>query len=164
MPSNLEQLCTFWLNNITKIVTECLEDECQIYGRQSSLIKCQPHIFLNQIEHDIAESLSCGTILSVLIVFFTSDFEIDLNDICLQENVGFEERVENLNLIKEFCEKFLGPKSFCFSFEDFLYSPLEMNINKLAFIAELFYFFEINPIPNLVDVNHFEKFKEYVKS
>jgi hypothetical protein len=78
--------------------------------------------------------------------------------------VGFEESVENLNLVKEFCEKYISSKPFCFNFEDFLYCPFSMKINKLAFIAELFYTFEIEPIPNLVRQNHFEVFKDYIKS
>lgn len=84
---------------------------------------------------------------------------------CLQENVGFEESVENLNLIKEFCEKYLtDSKPFCFNFEDFLYSPITMKINKLAFIAELFFYFELEPNRNLISENHFELFQEYIKS
>lgn len=84
-------------------------------------------------------------------------------DICLQENVGFEESVENLNLVKEFCEKFIASKPFYFNFEDFLYSPLSMKVNKIAFISELFYWLEIQPIA-VVRQNHFDYFKDYVKS
>lgn len=83
-------------------------------------------------------------------------------DVCLQENVGFEESVENLNLIKEFCEKYIRP--FCFNFEDFLYSPMAMKINKLAFIAELFWYFELEPNREIVPNNHVELFREYIKS
>jgi hypothetical protein len=82
--------------------------------------------------------------------------------------VGFEEAVENLNLIKEFCDKFLGTRLFCFNFEDFLYSPISMKINKLAFIAELFYIFEVNvtnpSTAHFIKANHFELFKDYIKS
>ena len=77
--------------------------------------------------------------------------------------MGFEESVENLNLVKEFCDKFISSKPFCFNFEDFLYSPMSMKNNKLAFIAELFYSFEVQPI-NLVKSNHFDLFKDYIKS
>ncbi|CAF0704892.1 unnamed protein product [Brachionus calyciflorus] len=163
LPSSLEQVCSFWLNQITKIVLDNVENECDLYAKQSSLARCQPHIYINEIGNDISLSLSNGTILAILIVFYTRDLEIDLSDICLQESVGFEESVENLNLIKEFCEKCINPRSFCFSFEDFLYSPFEMTINKLAFIADLFYLFELNPLPNLVHENHFEKFRDYLK-
>jgi hypothetical protein len=135
-----------------------------LYAKQSSLVRCQPHIYLSEVGNDLSVSLSNGTVLAMLVVFYTSDLEIDLSDICLQENVGFEESVENLNLIKEFCEKCVSPKAFCFSFEDFLYSPIDMNINKLAFIADLFYWFELDPMPDLVADNHFEKFKDYLKS
>ena len=84
-------------------------------------------------------------------------------DISLQESVGFEESVENLNLVKEFCDKFIASKPFYFNFEDFLYSPISMKINKLAFIAELFYSFEVQPV-SVINSNHFELFRDYIKS
>jgi hypothetical protein len=95
------------------------------------------------------------------LIYFCFFFKLD---ICLQENVGFEESVENLNLIKEFCDKYITTKPYCFNFEDFLYSPSSMKINKLAFIAELFYWFELQPVKSLVKYNHFDLFKEYIKS
>ena len=85
-------------------------------------------------------------------------------DISLQENVGFEESVENLNLLKEFCENNFNQKLFCFNFEDFLYGPLLMKINKLAFIAELFNWLEVQPFSTTIKANHFDQFKDYIKS
>ena len=82
----------------------------------------------------------------------------------MQENVGFEESVENLNLVKEFCEKYISPRTFCFNFEDFLYSPYSMKVNKMALVAELFHAFEAQPVPGLIRANHFDLFKDYVKS
>jgi hypothetical protein len=78
--------------------------------------------------------------------------------------VSFEESVENLNLIKEFCERFIKTKPFYFNFEDFLYSPPTLKTNKLAFIAELFFWFEVQPLPNFITINHFDLFKDYIKS
>ena len=76
------------------------------------------------------------------------------------ETVGLEESIENLHLIKEFCEKYFASKPFYFNYEDFLYSPLDFKINKIAFIAELFYWFEIKPI---ICCKTFPDFKEYIK-
>ena len=120
-------------------------------------------MYLTEIGDELSLNLASGSILAVLIVFYTCDVDIDLSDISLQETVGFEESVENLNLVKEFCDKFFSTKPFCFNFEDFLYSPHAMKINKLAFIAELFYLFEVQPISNLVRSNHFDLFKDYIK-
>lgn len=43
-----------------------------------------------------------------------------------------------------------------------------MKINKLAFIAELFYIFEVNvtnpSTAHFIKANHFELFKDYIKS
>ncbi len=161
-------MCKIWLNKISSTILNLVQKECELYAKQSSLINCQPHIFLNKIENtsenDISIALSNGTILATLIVFYTCDADIDLSDICLQESVGFEESVENLNLTKEFCDKFILTRPFFFNFEDFLYSPHSMKINKLAFIAELFYWFEVQPLTNFITPNHYELFKEYIKS
>ena len=171
-----------------KTILDLVRNECELYSKQVfdftafshknwreksklffqnhlklSLVHCQPHLFIPQIEDDFSISLSNGSILSVLIIFYTCDADIDLSDICLQESVGFEESVENLNLIKEFCEKIIPTKPFYFNFEDFLYSPQSMCINKLTFIAELFFWFEVQPLANFITTNHFDLFKEYIK-
>ena len=69
-----------------------------------------------------------------------------------------------MNIIKEFCENNFNHKLFCFNFEDFLYSPLLIKTNKLAFIAELYYWFELQPFANTIKPNQFEHFREYIKS
>ena len=144
-------------------VLNCVETECETFSKQSSLASCQPHIHLTKIHNDISASLSNGSILAALLVFYTCDVDIDLADICLQENVGFEESVENLNMVKEYCDKNFATRPFCFNFEDFLYSPSSLKVNKLVFIAELFYYFEVQPISSLVCSNHFDLFKDYLK-
>lgn len=164
LPNNIETTCILWLNKITKTVLNCIDNECDSYAKQLNMAKCQPHLFLPQIGDDLSMSLSNGTLLAVLIVFYTCNADFDLSDVSIQENVGFEEMVENLNLVKEFCEKYIGTRLFCFNFEDFLYSPISMKINKIAFLAELFYLFEVSPNYNLVKSNHFEMFKDYIKS
>jgi len=128
-----------------------------------SSVFCQPHLNLPEIKEDLSANLVNGTILAILIVFYTCDKDIDLSDISCQD-VGFEESVENLNLVKEFCEKYFPSHPYCFNFEDFLYSPSSMKINKLAFLAELFFLFEVQPMSNLIQSNHFELFKDYIKS
>ena len=183
-PTSLEGTCILWLNKVMRSVLDCVQAECEQYAKQvteptkhleltdyvitfnklkSSLIGCQRHMYLSEISDELSLNLASGSILAVLIVFYTCDVDIDLSDISLQETVGFEESVENLNLVKEFCDKFFSTKPFCFNFEDFLYSPHAMKINKLAFIAELFYLFEVQPISNLVRSNHFDLFKDYIK-
>lgn len=164
MPTNLETTCVLWLNKVSTSVLGLIQNECELYAKQSGGVGCQSHMHLPQIRDDLSASMANGTILAVLLVFYTCDMDIDLSDIALQEAVGFEESVENLNLVKEFCEKHLTTRPFCFNFEDFLYSPVAMKTNKLAFIAELFYLLEVQPVSKVVQSNHFEQFKEYIKS
>jgi hypothetical protein len=164
MPTNLETTCVLWLNKVVQSVLSLVQNECDMYAKQSGGVSCQSHMHLLPIRDDLSSSLSNGTILAVLLVFYTCDMDIDLSDIALQEAVGFEESVENLNLVKEFCEKHFSTRPFCFNFEDFLYSPAAMKTNKLAFIAELFYSLELQPMSKIIQPNHFEVFKEYIKS
>jgi calmodulin-regulated spectrin-associated protein len=164
MPDSCETNCVLWLNKVMQSVLCKVECECELFSKQSTLVRCQSHLHLPKIgkSDDISQTLSTGTILAVLLVFYTCDADIDLSDITLTENVGFEESVENLNLVKEFCDKFISSKPFHFNFEDFLYSPHSMKINKIALIAELFYSLEVQPI-NIVLPNHFDLFKDYIK-
>jgi calmodulin-regulated spectrin-associated protein len=165
---NLEEICTFWINKISEIILNTIKSQCSSYVKQSGLADCQPHIHLQKItkNDDISLNLCNGSLIAAVIFFYVNEIDFDLSDISLQEQVGFEESVENLNLIKEFCEKFLPNKNklFCFNFEDFLYSPMSLKINKLAFIAELFFYFEIKSVKSVVKSNHFDLFKDYIES
>ena len=80
MPSSLEATCSLWLNKITKCVLALVENECESYAKQSSLVRCQPHLFLNEIApNDISLALSNGSILALLVVFYTRDTDFDLS-------------------------------------------------------------------------------------
>ncbi len=220
LPTNLEQLCAFWLNKITQTFLFTIDSECDAYARQVSAnavhvsrhelltefysillklnIKCQPHIFIPKV-NDITTQLANGSILAAIVLFYTCDYEIDISsknmtgiyvaggtwtdlywerwvigtlqlkrtssffchiDVAFHENIGLEESVDNLNLIKEFCDKFIASRPFHFNFEDFLYSPAQFQINKIAFVAELFYWLECKP---LICVQNFNRFKDYIK-
>jgi len=47
--------------------------------KQSGLVGCQSHLFLPEIGNDISLTLSSGTILAVLLVFYSCDADIDLS-------------------------------------------------------------------------------------
>ena len=68
--------------------------------------------------------------------------------------------MENVKAMKSFCEQFAEPHSFLFDCEDFLYSPESLKCNKLAFLAELFFYFELKPLDCVKDVR---KFKAFIK-
>ena len=74
--------------------------------------------------------------------------------------MSLEESVENLHLVKDFCDKYFASKPFYFNYEDFIYSPLDFKINKIAFISELFYWIEVKPI---ICCKTYAHFKDYIK-
>jgi hypothetical protein len=62
-----------------KTIQYCVEYECEVYMKQSGLVGCQSHLFLPEIGNDISLTLSSGTILAVLLVFYSCDADIDLS-------------------------------------------------------------------------------------
>lgn len=56
--------------------------------------------------------------------------------------MGFGDCLHNLRLIQTFCSKFLPWNIFHFAFEDILYVHESLQPNILAFLTDLFYFFE----------------------
>ena len=79
MPESLESTCKLWLNKITKTFLNTVESECESYAKQSSLVRCQPHLYISEVGSNISLSLANGTLLAVLIVFYTCDKDIDLS-------------------------------------------------------------------------------------
>lgn len=53
----------------------------------------------------------------------------------------------NLNILKEFCDTYLPWSPFHFEVEDILYLHESLQPNVNVFLADLFYFFEIQSIP-----------------
>ncbi|XP_054645287.1 calmodulin-regulated spectrin-associated protein 2a isoform X3 [Dunckerocampus dactyliophorus] len=81
-----------------------------------------------------------GSALGALLHFYCPQL-LPLDDVCLKENMTLADRLYNVQLIQDFCRDNLD--SCChFSVEDMLYASSTIKNNYLAFMAELFWWFE----------------------
>ncbi|XP_035381091.1 calmodulin-regulated spectrin-associated protein 3 isoform X1 [Electrophorus electricus] len=88
------------------------------------------------------QDLSNGCAIAALVHFYCPGL-LRLEDICMKDSMSLADSLYNLQLLREFCDSCL--KSCChLALEDMLYSPPELQVNVLSFLAELLYWFEVS--------------------
>ncbi|XP_037393644.1 calmodulin-regulated spectrin-associated protein 3 isoform X2 [Pygocentrus nattereri] len=86
--------------------------------------------------------LSNGCAIAAVIHYYCPDL-LHLEDVCMKDSMSLADSLYNLQLIREFSDSCL--KSCChLVLEDMLYSPPELQVNILSFLAELLYWFEVS--------------------
>ncbi|XP_047663846.1 calmodulin-regulated spectrin-associated protein 3 isoform X2 [Tachysurus fulvidraco] len=108
------------------------------YRKEKLLSKFKPCFpVVNEVK-----DLSNGCAIAAVIHYYCPGL-LRLEDICMKESMSLADSLYNLQLIREFCESCL--KSCCpLVLEDMLYSPPELQVNMLSFLAELLYWFEVS--------------------
>ncbi|XP_073713075.1 calmodulin-regulated spectrin-associated protein 3 isoform X1 [Misgurnus anguillicaudatus] len=102
---------------------------------QSKLKPCFPVV--NEVK-----DLSSGCAVAAVIHHYCPGL-LRLEDVCMKESMSAADSLYNLQLIREFCDSCL--KNCCpLVLEDLLYSPPELKMNILSFLAELLYWFEVS--------------------
>ncbi|XP_051245231.1 calmodulin-regulated spectrin-associated protein 3 isoform X3 [Dicentrarchus labrax] len=87
------------------------------------------------------KDLSSGCAVAAVIHYYCPGL-LRLEDVCMKESMSVADSLYNLQVIHEFCDSCL--KSCChLALEDMLYTPQELQLNLLNFLAELLYWFEI---------------------
>lgn len=71
---------------------------------------------------------------------------VGVSDICLKSNVGIADSLYNLRLVRDFCDHHIPGKIFHLTYEDFLYMHNNLLQNVQVFLAELFYWFEVQKL------------------
>ena len=97
----------------------------------------------------IAFKLSAASSLSGLLDRWNqgaSDFMLTVSDIALKEAIGIADSLYNLQLVIEFCQQRPPSCPLHLSLNDLFYTHRDLTANLHAFIAELFYLFELSPI------------------
>ncbi|XP_010890817.2 calmodulin-regulated spectrin-associated protein 3 isoform X2 [Esox lucius] len=85
--------------------------------------------------------LSSGCAMAAVIHYYCPGL-LSLEDVCMKEAMAVADSLYNLQLIREFCDSCL--KSCCpLVLEDLLYTPQELHVNILSFLAELLDWFEL---------------------
>uniref|UniRef100_G3P6E6 Calmodulin regulated spectrin-associated protein family, member 3 n=1 Tax=Gasterosteus aculeatus TaxID=69293 RepID=G3P6E6_GASAC len=90
---------------------------------------------------DEVKDLSTGCAVAAVIHYYCPGL-LRLEDVCMKESMSVADSLYNLHFIHEFCDSCL--KSCChLSLEDMLYTPQELQVNLLSFLAELLSWFEV---------------------
>ncbi|XP_077475589.1 calmodulin-regulated spectrin-associated protein 3 isoform X2 [Stigmatopora argus] len=85
--------------------------------------------------------LSTGCAIAAVVHYYCPGL-LRLEDVCMKESMSPADSSYNLQFIREFCDGCL--KSCChLALEDMLYSPPELRVNTLSFLAELLHCFEV---------------------
>ncbi|XP_070687980.1 calmodulin-regulated spectrin-associated protein 2a [Pempheris klunzingeri] len=100
----------------------------------------QPVPWIPPVDNLLKDSTD-GSALAALMHFYCPQL-LQLDDICLKENMTLADRLYNMQLIQDFCKDNLN--NCChFSLEDMLYASSTIKNNYLEFMAELFWWFEV---------------------
>ncbi|KAA8585239.1 calmodulin-regulated spectrin-associated protein 3 isoform X3 [Etheostoma spectabile] len=162
--SSWEDALLHWINRLNQKLRECTveaQNEQDItepqpvqpslrYRKDKIQSKYKP-IFpvVNEIK-----DLSSGCAVAAVIHYYCPGL-LRLEDVCMKESMSVADSLYNLQFIHEFCDSCL--KSCChLALEDILYTPQELQLNLLSFLAELLNWFEVRrpefvqPIDTLV--------------
>ena len=90
-----------------------------------------------------------GCSLFGLLAFYCPT-QLDWHEICLKQDISIADSIYNLQRVQYFTSDHF-PSDVCFlTLEDFLYLPEPLVPNFLAFIADLLFMFEIQPIDSVM--------------
>ncbi|XP_040919550.1 calmodulin-regulated spectrin-associated protein 3 isoform X2 [Toxotes jaculatrix] len=87
------------------------------------------------------KDLSSGCAIAAVIHYYCPGL-LRLEDVCMKDSMSVSDNLYNLQFIREFCDSCL--KCCChLALEDMLYTPQELQLNLLSFLAELLSWFEV---------------------
>ncbi|XP_067666181.1 calmodulin-regulated spectrin-associated protein 1-like isoform X2 [Haliotis asinina] len=148
LPSGPEDTVMFWINKVCS-VAQSRDPKSQhvLQGETNQRVRIVSRTPVGEptqapVIHNLMADLSDGCSLAVLLSFYCPN-QLSYSDICLKENLGIADSLYNLRLVKTFCEHNMPAGCFPFTYEDLLYTPHTLRENILAFLGELFYWFEI---------------------
>ncbi|XP_038565854.1 calmodulin-regulated spectrin-associated protein 3 isoform X1 [Micropterus salmoides] len=151
--SSWEDALLYWVNELNQKLKECSEgaqsDTSQaitepqpvqpsLRYRKDKIQSKQKPIFpvVNEVK-----DLSSGCAVAAVIHYYCPGL-LRLEDVCMKESMSVADSLYNLQFIHEFCDSCL--KSCChLTLEDMLYTPQELQLNLLSFLAELLSWFEV---------------------
>uniref|UniRef100_A0A3Q3BTB1 Calmodulin regulated spectrin-associated protein family, member 2a n=1 Tax=Haplochromis burtoni TaxID=8153 RepID=A0A3Q3BTB1_HAPBU len=152
-PYDTEDAVTTWINKVNEYLKEIVAQEQRKKETQGTepagspraryrkeQASTQPVPWIPPVDNLLKDSTD-GSALGALLHFYCPQL-LPLDDVCLKENMSLADRLYNLQLIQDFCKDNLN--SCChFSLEDMLYASSTIKNNYLAFMAELFWWFEV---------------------
>ncbi|XP_068599632.1 calmodulin-regulated spectrin-associated protein 2a [Brachionichthys hirsutus] len=166
MPYVTEDVVTTWVNKVNEYLKDVMNQEqrkreaaqgVEPAGSPGSPTKwymklvparyrkeqasTQPVSWIPPVDNLLKDSTD-GSALGALLHFYCPQL-LQLSDVCLKENMTLADRLYNLQLVQDFCKDNLS--GCChFSLEDMLYASSTIKNNYLVFMAELFWWFEVD--------------------
>ncbi|XP_061540332.1 calmodulin-regulated spectrin-associated protein 2a isoform X2 [Phycodurus eques] len=163
MPYDTEDAVTTWINKINEYLKDTLPQEEKKKETQSAetaesprsptkwYMKLVPARYRKEqsssqvspwippVDNLLKDSTD-GSALGAMLHFYCPQL-LSLDDVCLKQNMTLADRLHNVQLIQDFCRDNL--EGCChFSLEDMLYASSTLKNNYLAFMGELFWWFE----------------------
>nr|XP_020452296.1 calmodulin-regulated spectrin-associated protein 2 isoform X2 [Monopterus albus] len=152
-PYDTEDAVTTWINKVNEYLKGIMAREQRKKETQGAehagspraryrkeQTSAQPVPWIPPLDNLLKDSAD-GSALGALLHFYCPQL-LQLDDVCLKENMTLADRLYNLQLIQDFCKDNLN--SCChFSLEDMLYASSTIKNNYLVFMAELFWWFEV---------------------
>nr|XP_057913878.1 calmodulin-regulated spectrin-associated protein 1-B-like isoform X2 [Doryrhamphus excisus] len=151
-PFDVEDAMVFWINKVTTKMRAISEKELKMKQHlldspsHQKVRYRRDHLSGRTLQHfplvdELCKDVCDGAALLALIHFYCPDV-IRLEDICLKDVLSIADSMYNIQLLREFSNKYLN-KCFYLKSEDLLYCPPVLRNNVMVFIAELFWWFEI---------------------
>ncbi|XP_059203625.1 calmodulin-regulated spectrin-associated protein 3 isoform X2 [Centropristis striata] len=125
-------------NDTSQAITEPQPVQPSLRYRKDKIQSKQKPVFplVNEVK-----DLSSGCAVAAVIHYYCPGL-LRLEDVCMKESMTVADSLYNLQFIREFCDSCL--KSCCqLALEDMLYTPQELQLNLLSFLAELLSWFEV---------------------
>uniref|UniRef100_A0A672NET8 Calmodulin-regulated spectrin-associated protein 1-B-like n=1 Tax=Sinocyclocheilus grahami TaxID=75366 RepID=A0A672NET8_SINGR len=152
LPFNMEDAMLFWINKVILKTRELSDKELKMkqplmdspchqkvrYRREQLSGRPFPHL---AVMEDLMKDVCDGAALLAVVHFYSPEY-MRLDDICLKEVPSLSDSVYNIHLLREFSNEYLN-RCFYLHTEDLLYGPPVLKHNVMAFIAELFWWFEV---------------------
>ncbi|XP_076581665.1 calmodulin-regulated spectrin-associated protein 2a isoform X3 [Chaetodon auriga] len=152
-PYDTEDAVTTWINKVNEYLKDIVTQEQRKretpsaepagsprarYRKEQASTQSVP--WIPPVDNLLKDSTD-GSALCALLHFYCPQL-LQMDDVCLKENMTLADRLYNLQLLQDFCKDNLN--SCChFSLEDMLYASSTIKNNYLVFMAELFWWFEV---------------------
>ncbi|UXI22518.1 hypothetical protein NH340_JMT08461 [Sarcoptes scabiei] len=138
-----EDVALYWVNRACAQLNEEISRDHLM--KQEDQHPSDPSNALLVPSLDELSDMCDGCSLFALLAFYCPE-HVDWREICLKQDISIADSIYNLQRIQYFCQE-LFPSDICFlSLEDFLYLPEPIVPNFLAFIADLLFMFEVQPV------------------
>lgn len=143
-----EDVALYWVNRACAQLNQEIARDFMLerqHQQQQQNTTDDQHCPLTVPSLDELSDMCDGCSLFALIAFYCPE-HVDWREICLKQDITITDSIYNLQRMQNFCQE-LFPSDICFlMLEDFLYLHESIVPNFLAFIADLLFMFEIQPV------------------